>query len=144
MKNLLILALIFFSVNSWGDANSLRNLMSPICENLGASEGAQCVELQRKMGREGTYLDANGASICGLIWRWSSRSGDNAAAGRLVLSCLKQVSNKKISTEVKDTCDKDVYESQGSIASIQAITKKVNKMMSCLQQVAIFEKNQIK
>jgi hypothetical protein len=129
--------LLLFCTNSWGSNNSLRELMSPICESLGTNEGAQCVELQRKMGRESTYLDSNGASICALTWRWSSRSGDSAAAGRLVLSCFEKVGNRKISDEVKATCNRSVYESQGSIASIEIVTKKINKMMTCIKEISI-------
>jgi hypothetical protein len=137
MRSIWILSFAFISLNSFADTNNLRELMTPICESLGTNEGVQCVEMQRKMGQDGTYLDANGASVCALVWRWGSRSGDSPAAGNLTLSCLQQVRNKKISTEVKDTCDRNVYESQGSIATIETIRKKVDKMMSCIRKIAI-------
>ena len=135
MKFFLSLIILFTSFTCLANTD-LREKMASTCENLGSTEGEKCVVLQRRLEKENATLDQNGAEVCALIWKWGSRGGDVQKVGDLVLSCFNQVANRTVSTEVKETCNKNVYEDQGSIASMSTINLKVNRMMSCIGKLS--------
>lgn len=136
MKKIIFLGIVFYSIGALANTN-LKEIMESTCENLGTSQGAQCVKLQRKLEKQNAYMDQNGGSICGLIWQWGSNNNDTKAVGNLVISCFKGVANLKISDEVKQTCNRTVYVDQGSTVPVTVIKDKVKKMMDCLKQIGI-------
>jgi hypothetical protein len=142
MKTGIFLGIIFYSIGALANTN-LKEIMEGTCENLGATEGARCVKLQRKLEKQNAYMDQNGASVCDLIWQWGSNNNDTKAVGNLVISCFKGIANLKISDEVKRTCNRAVYVDQGSKVPVTVIKDKVKKMMDCLKQIGVPIRNSI-
>jgi len=137
MKVSFCLILFLFAGAALARTN-LKALMQDTCENLGVTEGQECVKVQRKLESENAYLDQNSASICALVWKWGSNNSENlTTVGNLVNSCFKQLANLRINDEVRETCDKTMYIEQTSYASIETIQNEVKKMMSCLRQIGV-------
>jgi hypothetical protein len=116
---------------------SLSGYMANTCEKLGPTEGAKCVQLQRRMELHNEYLDQNSADLCSLIWRWGSQGTDVSQTGNLVLSCFQQVANLKISTEVKRTCDHRISGNSEFGPTATEVNRKVEKMLACIKELSI-------
>jgi hypothetical protein len=137
-----VLLLCFISFPS-SAATNLASLMGSSCEKLGPTEGANCIQVQRRMEQQNDYLDENSASVCSMIWKWGSQGNDNVLAGRLVVSCFQRIANLKISAEVKDTCDHRISANSPFGPSAAVIKKRVEKMMACIKDLAIPFKAQL-
>ena len=128
--------MLLFSTVALARTN-LKDLMAGTCEKLGMNNGMDCVKLQRKLEKENVIMDNNGAGICSLIWQWGSQVQNPHSVGVLVLQCFKQVSNVKVSQEVRDTCGKRIDTMQGSSPSSELIQAEVKRAMNCIKQLAI-------
>ena len=131
-----LMPLLFFKTAS---ANTdLSSVMASVCEDLGSVRGAECIQLQRKLESNNVTMDNNGAQMCALVWRWGSRGQESTGhVGDLVLECLKQVADLKISTEVKDTCSGSIYKIQGAASSAETVDTKVKSMLGCVAELGI-------